>query len=36
MLKAVENTRDFFKDSRDADIPKILDELELKLNRGHF
>lgn len=36
MLKAVENTRDFFKDSRNADIPKILDELELKLNRGHF
>jgi hypothetical protein len=33
MLKAVENARDFFKDSRNADIPKILNELELKLNR---
>jgi hypothetical protein len=33
MLKAVENTRDFFKDSRNADISKTLDELELKLNR---
>jgi hypothetical protein len=33
MIKAVENTREFFKDSRNADIPKILDEIELKLNR---
>ncbi|OQP67797.1 hypothetical protein [Niastella populi] len=32
MLKAVENTRDFFKDSQNANIPNILDELELKLN----
>jgi hypothetical protein len=36
MLKAVENTRGFFKDSRNANIPRILDELDLKLNRGHF
>jgi hypothetical protein len=33
MLKAVENTRNFFRDSRNVDIPKILDEFELKLNR---
>jgi hypothetical protein len=32
ILKAVENIRDFFKDSLNADIPKIRDELELKLN----
>lgn len=32
MLKAVEKARDFYKDSRNADISKILDVLELKLN----
>jgi hypothetical protein len=33
MLKGVENARNFFKDSANTDISKILDGLELKLNR---
>ncbi|OQP58853.1 hypothetical protein A3860_39275 [Niastella vici] len=33
MLKGVENARDFFKDSGNINISKILHELELKLNR---
>lgn len=32
MLKGVENAKTFFKNSQNADVSKILDELEFKLN----